>query len=198
MTIDSNDTLTKAETGVEENTDIIDDMKRRSRFPEINDRKILICEDPTKNKLDINDLMKVMKHPKMEKLFLLDRAWYPLITEDMITIIQNQFDKCYESDKQAILNGKMKGGNVLSRTEEILNRIYERAFVVITEVSDHYVKCAIIINTEMNLEYNDGLIGMRIFLIHRYQKEDSIVVNDFRACNRRCFKDYLNTNNRNI
>ena len=198
MTMKSHDTLTKAEAGVEENIDIIDDMRQRSRFPEINNQKILICEDPTKNKLAIDDLMKVMKHPKMEKLFILDRAWYSFITEDMITAIQDQFDKCYESDKQAILNGKMKGGNVLSRTEEILNRIYERAFVVITEVSDHYVKCAIIINTEMNLEYNDGLIGMRIFLVHRYQKEDSIVVNDFRACNRRCFKDYLNTNNRNI
>lgn len=189
MTTESRDTLTKAEAGVEENTDIIDDMRHRSRFPEINDRKILICEDPTKNKLNIDDLMKVMKHPKMEKLFLLDRAWYPLITEDMITIIQNQFDKCYESDKQAILNGKMKGGNVLSRTEEILNRIYERAFVVITEMSDTYARCAIIINTDMNLEYNDGLIGMRIFLVHRYQKEDSIVVSDFRAHNRHCFRD---------
>ena len=189
MTTESRDTLTKAEAGVEENTDIIDDMRHRSRFPEINDRKILICEDPTKNKLNIDDLMKVMKHPKMEKLFLLDRAWYPLITEDMITIIQNQFDKCYESDKQAILNGKMKGGNVLSRTEEILNRIYERAFVVITEMSDTYARCAIIINTDMNLEYNDGLIGMRIFLVHRYQKEDYIVVSDFRAHNRHCFRD---------
>lgn len=189
MTTESHDTLTKAEAGVKENTDIIDDMRRRSRFPEINDRKILICEDPTKNKLDINDLMKVMKHPKMEKLFLLDRAWYPLITEDMITIIQNQFDRCYESDKQAILNGKMKGGNVLSRTEEILNKIYERAFVVITDVSEKYARCAIIINTDMNLEYNDGLIGMRIFSVHRYQKEDSIVINDFRAHNRHCFRD---------
>lgn len=153
------------------------------------DKKILICEDPSKDKLSVDDLMKIMKHPKMEKLFLLDRAWYPLITEDMVTIIQNQFDKCYESDKQAILNGKMKGGNVLSRTEEILNRIYERAFVVITEVSDRYARCAIIINTDMNLEYNDGLIGMRIFSVHRYRKEDAIVINDFRAHNRHCFRD---------
>jgi len=189
MTTESRDTLTKAEAGTKENTDIIDDMRRRSRFPEINDRKILICEDPTKNKLDINDLMKVMKHLNMTRLFLFDRAWYPLITDDMIDIIKDQFEKCYETDRQAILNGKMKGGNVLSRTEEILNRIYERAFVVITEMSDTYARCAIIINTDMNLEYNDGLIGMRIFLVHRYQKEDSIVVNDFRACNRHCFRD---------
>lgn len=189
MTTESRDTLTKAEAGVEENADIIDDMKRRSRFPELDKQKIVISGDPTKNKLNIDNLMKVMKHPKMEKLFLLDRAWYPLITEDMITIIQNQFDKCYESDKQAILNNKMKGGNVLSRTEEILNRVYERAFVVITDVSEKYARCAIIINTDMNLEYNDGLIGMRIFLVHRYQKEDSIVINDFRAHNRHCFRD---------
>lgn len=189
MTTESHDTLTKAEAGAKENTDIIDDMKRRSRFPEINDRKILICEDPTKNKLDINDLMKVMKHPNMSRLFLFDRAWYSLITDDMIDIIKNQFEKCYETDRQAILNGKMKGGNVLSRTEEILNRVYEKAFITITEMSDTYARCAIIINTDMNLEYNDGLIGMRIFLVHRYQKEDTIVVNDFRACNRHCFRD---------
>lgn len=189
MATESRDTLTKAEAGVEENTDIIDDMKRRSRFSEINDQKILICEDPTKSKLNIDDLMKVMKHPNMTRLFLFDRAWYPLITDDMIDIIKDQFDKCYETDKQAILNGKMKGGNVLSRTEEILNRVYEKAFIAITEMSDTYARCAIIINADMNLEYNDGLIGMRIFLVHRYQKEDSIVVNDFRACNRHCFRD---------
>ena len=189
MATESRDTLTKAEAGAKENTDIIDDMKRRSRFPEINDQKILICEDPTKNKLNIDDLMKVMKHPNMTRLFLFDRAWYPLITDDMIDIIKDQFDKCYETDKQAILNGKMKGGNVLSRTEEILNRVYEKAFIAITEMSDTYARCAIIINADMNLEYNDGLIGMRIFLVHRYQKEDSIIVNDFRACNRHCFRD---------
>lgn len=189
MTTENRDTLTKAEAGAKENTDIIDDMMRRSRFPEINDRKILICEDPTKNKLDINDLMKVMKHPNMTRLFLFDRAWYPLITDDMINIIKDQFEKCYETDRQAILNGKMKGGNVLSRTEEILNRVYEKAFITITEMSDTYARCAIIINTDMNLEYNDGLIGMRIFLVHRYQKEDSIVINDFRAHNRHCFRD---------
>ena len=150
MAAENRDTLTKAEAGVEENTDIIDDMKRRSRFPELDKQKILISGDPTKDKIDVNDLMNFIQHPEMKRLFILDRAWYSLVTESMIYTIRDQFAKSYESDKKAILEGRMKGGNVLSRTDEVLTRVYDRAIVVINEMHDDYAKCLIILKTKRN------------------------------------------------
>lgn len=160
------DTLSKLEAGC---YDI--DYTNILRFLDIPDHIIAVSSLTTSNpesEVPHANIMDFIQHPKMDRLFILDRAWYSLITDDMLKVIEDRFHRSYEADKKAILEGKMRGGNVLSRTDEILDRIYKRAIVLVVDVTDNYARCAIIRNMEMNLEYNDAKVAIRIFVVDIY------------------------------
>ena len=104
------------------------------------DNKILINTDPL-DKPDFSDLTKLIVHPKIPKLGILDSSWYSLITDAMLNSIKYQFTASYEADKQNLLRD-----NSIFPTQEILDKAYRDAPIVLYGIDDDYAKCAIIIN----------------------------------------------------
>lgn len=128
------------------------------------------------------------------KVFVFDPTHVDHITENMAEEITDIFNQSYEQDKQAMDEGRIKGGNVLSRNEEIIDRVYDQAKVIIAEMSDNYARCMILINYQMNLEFNDGTPMMKIFLAHKkkeYRFNDSVVVSSFNTKERTEVKRYF-------
>lgn len=125
------------------------------------DNKILINTDPL-DKPDFSDLTKLIVHPKIPKLGILDSSWYSLITDAMLNSIKYQFTASYEADKQNLLRD-----NSIFPTQEILDKAYRDAPIVLYGIDDDYAKCAIIINILEDPECNNGSAGMRRFLVPR-------------------------------
>lgn len=125
------------------------------------DNKILINTDPL-DKPDFSDLTKLIVHPKIPKLGILDSSWYSLITDAMLNSIKYQFTASYEADKQNLLRD-----NSIFPTQEILDKAYRDAPIVLYGIDDDYAKCAIIINILEDPACNNGSAGMRRFLVPR-------------------------------